>query len=173
MSRNRERSKPPDPMTELVVAERGVVLAVAVEQKVAQGDREDLVHDVLVLVLRLVARGTFVTPEGKGDMRAVVRSYLATTARRLVWRESARSLREQVGREPMEPTFDPTPRFEARSELRALDLPPVSAAFVAAIASEGNVLQAATRLGWRQGTAYSRLVALRRDVRAALHRRGE
>lgn len=173
MSRNRERSKPPDPMTELVVAERGVVLAVAVQEKVAWDDREDLVHDVLVLVLRLVTRGTFVTPEGKADMRAVVRSYLATTARRLVWRESARSQREELVREPMEPAFDPMPRFEARSELRALDLPPVSAAFVAAIAVEGNVLQAAMRLGWRQGTAYSRLVALRQDVRAALHRRGE
>jgi hypothetical protein len=60
--------------------------------------------------------------------------------------------------------------FEARSDLRALDLSPVAIAFFSAIAYEGNVFRAAERMGWPVGTAYARRTALRQDALRALRR---
>lgn len=156
-----------NPLAVMVAEERGVVLAVAVEQRVP--DVDDLTQSAVLAVLRQVARGSFAPIGDDAGVRATIRAYLVTTARRLAWERWRRAHVERVTREPLEPC-DPRPRFEARSELRALDLPPVAVAFFQAIVHEGNVRKAALRLGWRPSSAYARRDALRQDALAALHR---
>jgi hypothetical protein len=158
-----------DPIAALFVQERNVVLSVVAEQHVPHQDAGDLVNSTLVAVLSHVARGRFVPLDDAQDMRAVVRAYLCTTARRIVWEQRHRERMERDAREP-HPTYDPTPMFEARSDLRALDLPPVAAAFFQAIVHEGHVYGAAKKLGWRTTTAYARRDVLRQDALAALRR---
>lgn len=151
----------------MVAEERGVVVAVAVEQRVP--DVDDLTQSAVLAVLRQVARGTFVPRGDEAGVRATIRAYLVTTARRLAWEGWRRAHVERDGRLPLD-ICDPRPRFEARSELRALDLSPVAVAFFQAIVHEGNVRRAALRLGWRPSSAYARRDALRQDALAALRR---
>ena len=133
------RGKRPDPIAALFTEERNVVLSVAAEQRLPSQDHGDLMNSTLVAVLSHVARGRFVMLDDAEAMRATVRAYLCTTARRIVWEHRHRERMERDAREPLM-SFDPMPRFEARSDLRALDLSPVAVAFFQAIVHEGSVL---------------------------------
>jgi DNA-directed RNA polymerase specialized sigma24 family protein len=155
------------PIAVMVAEERGVVLLVAAEQGVS--DAEDLVHDAVIALLRQVARGTFVLRGDEHGMRATIRAYLVTTARRLAWRQLRRASLERGADEPPD-AYDPLPTFEARSELRALDLSPTALATFQIVAFEGTTACAARRLGLRPATLYTRLRALRADARAARRR---
>ena len=154
------------PIAVMVAEERGVVLVVAAEQRVP--DAEDLVHDAVIALLRQIARGTFVLHGDEHGMRATIRAYLVVTARRLAWRQLRRASLER-GAEPPD-AYDPLPRFEARSELRALDLSPTALATFQIVAFEGTTARAARRLRLRPATLYTRLRALRADARAARRR---
>jgi hypothetical protein len=57
-----------------------------------------------------------------------------------------------------------------RRQSSALDLSPTALAFFQALAFYRSVPLAAARMKWPQGTAYTRLHALRRDALAALRR---
>ena len=66
------------------------MLAVAAEQRVPEQDRGKLVNSTLVAVLADLTRGTFVVLGEEHEMRATIRGYLATTARRIVWEQRHR-----------------------------------------------------------------------------------
>ena len=155
------------PIAVMVAEERSVVLVVAAEQHVP--DAEDLVHDAALALLRQIARGRFVLRGDERAMRATIRAYLVTTARRIVWQRARHAHVERCAREPLD-AYDPRDRFEARSELRALDLSPTALATFQIVAFEGTTARAARRLRLRPGTLYTRLRALREDARAARRR---
>jgi hypothetical protein len=72
------------------------------------------------------------------------------------------------------PAFtDPTERFDARSDVRALDIPDHMVPLLIAVVELGNVGAAALVLGIRSTTAYTRMRKLRRDLRAGTRRRKE
>lgn len=154
-------------IAELLVEERDAILTVA--RRLPRALRADLVQEVLAEALDAAARGTFQALGVEAEMRASIRAYLRTIARRLVRERRLLARVEVQFIDALEP-YDPLPMFEARSDLAALDLSPVAIAFFAAVAFEGNVFRAAARMGWPVGTAYSRRAALRRDALVALRR---
>jgi hypothetical protein len=133
------------------------------------GALADKVDSAIAAVLATVARVRFVEVADAAEQRAMVRAYLRTVARRIAWEQIHRARLERAAREPAE-HYDPLPMFEARSTLRALDLSPTALAFFQALTFYGSVPLAAARMGWPQGTGYTRRNALRRDALAALRR---
>jgi hypothetical protein len=159
----------PDPIAEVFVSESKVLRLVARDLHVPHRQHADFIHDVLVIALDCLARGMFVVPSNPDELRPHVRGYLRTIAWRF-WRDTRDRLSvDRELREPVEP-FDPMPRFEARSELRALDLSPTALAFWQLIAHEESVPRVARRLNLPAGTVYTRVRLLRKDAVAARRR---
>lgn len=164
------------PLMLLVLQEQGAVRDELRRRRVPQQEQADLVQEaLLVMVRRIVCGPMFVVYEDEREQRQKVRGYLRGIAERLARRWHARTMLVRMATEAASATMpaftDPTARFEARSDVRGLDIPEPMVPLLVAIVELGNVSAAARAAGMRSPTAHTRMRHLRRDLRAAEQRR--
>lgn len=170
-----QRSRVPA-VVRVVLQERRAAWGELNRQRIPHDEREDLVQETLLRMVRRILRGgPFLVHEDEEEQRKKVRNYLRRIAQRLAYRWHLRATLARVAAEiatATRPTFtDPTVGFEARSELRALDIPEDMVPLLVAVGELGSVSAVALALGMRAATVYTRLRNLRRDLRAAGWRR--